>query len=215
MWDPRQADTPVVDIVPHDSSHRPDCWTVAAGNAHSPDSRIIAAGFDNGDVKLFDLRTCKILWQCNLANGVCSLEFDRRDIVMNKLVTTTLSANMHVFDLRTINNNKSLASLTKTVHDSTVWCVKHLPQNRDIWMTTGGNGSLNLHKYKYPVSRTKINGKGRMIGVIGDVEHLNEITSSSQPITGFDWSPDRPGLCAFTAIDQMLRVMIVTKLNTL
>jgi len=31
-------------------------------------------------------------------------------------------------------------------HDSTIWSAKHLPQNRDVFMTTGGVGSLNLWK---------------------------------------------------------------------
>jgi WD repeat-containing protein 92 len=34
-----------------------DCWTVAFGNAFSDEERCFAAGYDNGDLKLFDLRT--------------------------------------------------------------------------------------------------------------------------------------------------------------
>ena len=34
-----------------------DCWTVAFGNSFNDEERCIAAGYDNGDVKLFDLRT--------------------------------------------------------------------------------------------------------------------------------------------------------------
>ncbi|CAF4754510.1 unnamed protein product, partial [Rotaria magnacalcarata] len=29
-------------------------------------------------------------WETNIKNGVCCLEFDRKDIEMNKLVATTL-----------------------------------------------------------------------------------------------------------------------------
>lgn len=31
-------------------------------------------------------------------------------------------------------------------HKSTVWLVKHLPQNREVFMTCGGEGSLCLWK---------------------------------------------------------------------
>jgi len=31
-------------------------------------------------------------------------------------------------------------------HKSTVWLARHLPQNRDVFMTLGGSGSLNLWK---------------------------------------------------------------------
>ncbi|CAG7723910.1 unnamed protein product, partial [Allacma fusca] len=35
-------------------------------------------------------------------------------------------------------------------HKSTIWMGRHLPQNRDLFMTTGGAGSLCLWKYNYP-----------------------------------------------------------------
>lgn len=37
-----------------------DCWCVAFGNSHNDDERCVLAGYDNGDVKLFDLRTNKV-----------------------------------------------------------------------------------------------------------------------------------------------------------
>jgi len=36
-----------------------------------------------------------------------------------------------------------------------VWLAKALPQNRDLFMTGGGNGGFNLYKYHYPAARTK------------------------------------------------------------
>jgi len=46
---------------------------------------MIAAGFDNGDIKLFDLRAMKIQWSTNVLNGVCSLQFDRLGNFINRL----------------------------------------------------------------------------------------------------------------------------------
>ena len=46
---------------------------------------------------------------------VCSIEFDRKDIVMNKLVATTLESTYHVFDLRTQHPTKGFASLKESV----------------------------------------------------------------------------------------------------
>ena len=37
----------------------------------------VAAGFDNGDVKIFDLRTMTLHWETRVPNGVCSVAFDR------------------------------------------------------------------------------------------------------------------------------------------
>jgi len=47
---------------------------------------MVAAGYDNGDVKLLDLRMNALVWQTNVSNGVAGLEFDRKDIEANKLV---------------------------------------------------------------------------------------------------------------------------------
>lgn len=46
----------------------------------------MAAGYDNGDVKLVDLRTQTLRWETNVKNGVTGLDFDRNDIEMNKVM---------------------------------------------------------------------------------------------------------------------------------
>ncbi|CAK0836461.1 unnamed protein product [Prorocentrum cordatum] len=87
--DPSEGETPA------------DCWTVAFGNSYNDSERCIAAGYDNGDVKLFDLRTMTLRWDTNVRNGVCHLQFDRKDIRMNKLGVSTLESTLCVYDLRT------------------------------------------------------------------------------------------------------------------
>lgn len=95
---------------------------------------------------MFDLRQSCVLWSKNLKNGVCSIEFDRKDIPMNKLMATTLESKFHVYDCRTLHATKGFAHLTEKAHKSTIWLGRHLPQNRDIFMTTGGNGAVCLWK---------------------------------------------------------------------
>ena len=46
---------------------------------------------------------------------VCGVEFDRKDVVMNKLVATTLESKFHVYDLRTQHPEKGFASLSEKV----------------------------------------------------------------------------------------------------
>nr|XP_053651756.1 dynein axonemal assembly factor 10-like [Cherax quadricarinatus]XP_053651757.1 dynein axonemal assembly factor 10-like [Cherax quadricarinatus]XP_053651758.1 dynein axonemal assembly factor 10-like [Cherax quadricarinatus] len=214
VWDSRQKDRPVVTIEPKDGEQKRDCWSVAFGNSHSTEDRTLCAGFDNGDVKMFDLRSMAVKWESNLSNGVCSLEFDRKDIVMNKLLTTTLESKFYIHDLRTFHKDKGFARLMDKGHKSTVWCGKHLPQDREIFVTTGGNGSIMLWKYSYPVARSKTLEDGSEVGVVGQVIPLQNATLTSQPITSFDWSPDKMGLSVCSGLDQTIRVVIVTKLNT-
>ena len=47
-------------------------WTinVCTGHAYNDQDRCVAAGYDNGDVKLFDLRAMSLRWETNVKNGV-------------------------------------------------------------------------------------------------------------------------------------------------
>lgn len=57
-----------------------------------------------------------VRWETNVKNGVCSVEFDRKDINMNKLVATCLESNIHVYDLRTLHPKKGFASVNEKVN---------------------------------------------------------------------------------------------------
>ena len=121
-----------------------------------------------------------------------------------------------------------------------MWLAKHLPQNRDIFMTGGGNGGFNLYKYHYPAARSKEAKDNHPMGVPGTVrrsgspfatlvaphpvalwplppsaqlELLNSRVISTQPIISCDWSMDYEGLCCLACLDQTMRIFIVTKLS--
>lgn len=40
------------------------------GNSYTNDERMVVAGYDNGDVKMFDLRTLSVHHSTNVGNGV-------------------------------------------------------------------------------------------------------------------------------------------------
>uniref|UniRef100_A0A3P8UJL4 Dynein axonemal assembly factor 10 n=1 Tax=Cynoglossus semilaevis TaxID=244447 RepID=A0A3P8UJL4_CYNSE len=194
-----------------------DRWTsfgfFMTGHAFNEQDRCVCAGYDNGDIKLFDLRNMSVRWETNIKNGVCCVEFDRKDIDMNKLVATSLEGKFHVFDLRTQHPTKGFASVCEKAHKSTIWQVKHLPQNREIFMTAGGAGNLHLWKYEYPRQRCKKESNGVEVGVAGTVNLLQNVTVSTQPIASLDWNTDKRGLFLCSGFDQTVRVLIVTKLN--
>ncbi len=68
---------------------------------------------------------------------------------------------------------------------------------------------------EYPAQRVKKDSEELDEGVVGAVNLLQNVTLSTQPISSFDWSADKLGLCVCTSFDQTLRVLIVTKLNQL
>lgn len=67
------------------------------------------------------------------------MEFDRRDIPMNKLVVTGLESKFSVFDMRTQHPTKGFASLTESVSS---FCLKLLPQKPAI---VGTATTLSVH----------------------------------------------------------------------
>jgi len=215
VWDPRQRDRPVASMEPEEGAPVRDCWAVAFGDAHSVESRVVAAGYDNGDVKLLDLAAGKVRWETNVSNGVCGLEFDRKDIQMNKLVVSTLESRFRLYDMRTQHPVHGFSFLSQEAHQSTVWAARHLPQNRDVFMTCGGNGSLELWKYSYPIERKIKERDGHDKGVLGTVEQLQKKTFSTQPVASFDWNADKEGLAVMGVLDQTVRVLVCTKLNLL
>ncbi|XP_058835481.1 dynein axonemal assembly factor 10 [Topomyia yanbarensis] len=228
VWDPRQKNSPVAHIsgAGDGPAENRDCWAVGFGDSHSQTERSVVSGYDNGDVKLIDLRVMKERWATNVKNGVCGIEFDRKDIKMNKLVVSTLEGGLHVFDMRTQHAEKGFAQLTEknaaqalgtngviSGSKSTVWSVKHLPQNRDIFASCGGSGNIRLWLYHYPEKRIKTLASGDEQGVVGTLEMLNATTLSTQPVHAFDWSPDRQGLAVCGAFDQTVRVLVTTNLH--
>ena len=58
---------------------------------------MIAAGFDNGDVNMFDLRNMKLQWSTNVGNGVCSLQYDRMGNYIYKRFMNLISPKLNSF----------------------------------------------------------------------------------------------------------------------
>eukprot|EP00559_Dactyliosolen_fragilissimus_P003872 CAMPEP_0184873964 /NCGR_PEP_ID=MMETSP0580-20130426/42129_1 /TAXON_ID=1118495 /ORGANISM="Dactyliosolen fragilissimus" /LENGTH=202 /DNA_ID=CAMNT_0027376919 /DNA_START=277 /DNA_END=882 /DNA_ORIENTATION=- len=120
VWDPRTKD-PVACMKPEVGASSRDCWSVAFGNSYNDDERCVCAGYDNGDIKLFDLRTNSLRWETTCRNGVTNVQFDRIDIEMNKLLATTLESKFLCYDMRTHHPKEGYAHLEEKAHRSTVW----------------------------------------------------------------------------------------------
>jgi WD40 repeat protein len=133
LWDPRVPE-PVLALEPGPGQATRDCWTVCFGDSSSDEERCLCAGYDNGDVKVFDLRAGTMRYETNVGNGVTCVEFDRKDIEMNKLGVATLESRFRLFDMRTQHPAQGFSCLQEKAHKATVWLVRHLPQNRDLFM---------------------------------------------------------------------------------
>lgn len=170
VWDTRVANKPVVNMEPETGKR--ECWAVCAGNCWNDQERMIGAGYDNGDVKVWDLRNLQLYWDTNVGNGVCSLEWDRRDIKMNKLAAMTLEGGLHVWDCSVLGKDGKMAEVKNKVGSCTVWTGRHSPDNRELLMTGSGAGTLSLYQYQYPDKRSKQDGDVGTVGVAGKMNLL-------------------------------------------
>ena len=141
------------------------------------------------------------------------------DIVMNKVSATCLEGRIHMWDLRTRHPKEGYAELTDRIEKQhhTIWGGRFLRQNREIFITMGGGGIITLWKYVYPEGgRSKKHKDDNLqVGVAGKLEKLQDCQIAEQPVSGFDFSPDKMGLAVTTAFDQKIRIVIITKLTTI
>ncbi|SOV81396.1 G-beta repeat protein, putative [Plasmodium sp. gorilla clade G3] len=208
---------------PKNSSYIPDCWCVETGNnyvEHNAYSNMdeenlnICAGYDNGDIKFFDLRTMRLEHEVNVNNGVCAVNYDRKDTKKNKLICSTLEGNIYIFNLDVYNEVSGYSYSKDKIISGTCWGTPFLPQNRDIFATLGGDGNLGVYKYVYPEKNSIFDEKiGCKKGIVGELNKLNDLNVSTQPIISFDWCKDKLGLSVMASLDQTIKIYIITKLN--
>ncbi|XP_026191197.1 WD repeat-containing protein 92 [Cyclospora cayetanensis] len=213
VWDLRMKQ-PVVSLESVEGEEAAECWAVCWGGCTGGPEGVIGCGYDNGDVKLFDVRAMKLISERNLDYGVCGLAMDRRDIKLNKLLVAALEGRLFTADLRTQHPEEGFAFQEQKLSSGTVWGVYPLPQNREIAATCTGGGTVSILLYSYPDQRSIADPQtGLMRGVVGSQQILNDAEVSTQPVVAWDWHPQKIGLAISASLDQQIRLTVVTKLS--
>ena len=192
LWDLR-SDKPCMLLEPKDiKKNFPECWTVRFCDCGF--NKKVGIGYDNGDIKIYDLRMDNIFFGENLKKGVCNIEFDKKNIPINKMIVTTLDSKFYLYDFTNyFQNQKKLYDEVNT----TIWGAKFLPQKRDMFVSLGGDGNLNLYKYDKKDFLNNSNDK------------LNMLSSNyicSRPIIGFDWHLIKNGLACLVSLDNSIKI---------
>ena len=213
IWDLR-SDKPAILLEPkgiEDTSL--ECWSVAFGGCFNRDERNLGIGYDNGDIKIYDLRMDKLLYGENFKYGICSLEFDKKNIPINKMIATTLDSKIYLFDVKNLEkrNNSNCDKLIDEINNTTIWGTKFVPQRRDIFVSLGGNGSLNI--YKFHNSDFNCDEIGSSNKENRKLKLINSHKISTQPIIGFDWHSIKFGLSCLVAFDRTVKICTINKLN--
>ena len=210
IWDLR-TDKPAIILEPKGIENNcPECWSLAFGGCFNSEERTLGIGYDNGDIKIYDLRIDKLFYGENFKSGICSLEFDKKNIPINKMVATTLDSKIYLFDFKNLdkNNNLFYDKLCEEVNNTTIWGTKFIPQKRDIFVSMGGNGTLNLYRYynnEFIYSKDKRDNSKLTL--------LNNNLICAQPIIGFDWHNTKFGLSCLVAFDRTIKICSINHLN--
>lgn len=167
-----------------------DCWSVAVGRAGGARERSVFAGFDNGDVKLWDLRANAVVWEANVGSGVVSLQARGGAEGAPEFAAGCLSGAL------VCGSAGGCAEVARA--QSAIWAVQRCPQRPEMIAAACGSGELVVWEQSAEDPKR--------------VEEVMERELAAQPLASLDWHPDCAGLAAVTAYDQTVRVVAVADL---
>lgn len=148
VWDPRQSE-PVCGISAikkeDGGSGSRDCWTVTFADGAVEDDRVICAGFDNGDIKLIDLRVLKERWSHNIGSGICKLNCEKIYARTVRLVAGTVDGNVHILNLNINQLEKNVPDKIVVDPMSSIWSINYLPQGENIFASIGNSIKVWKH----------------------------------------------------------------------
>ncbi|KAF9109938.1 hypothetical protein BGX27_006974 [Mortierella sp. AM989] len=206
LWDLRKNNkaagetSPISNMSRMKGQARNDVWCVAlGGSGPDTDDLMVVAGYDNGDVRVMDVRMGKAVFEANVENGVCAVEFDKRQGKAGSLVATTLEGVLHSFDF--ISGQSTIGGkvmedvvAVQSGDESTLWQVRHIPQKPDILAVTDGGG--NIHMYQHGDEKKSI-------------ASLGSHKMATQGILSLEFNEDLEGLFVSCDLDNTLRVGMV------
>ncbi|SAL95255.1 hypothetical protein [Absidia glauca] len=176
VWDRRQITSAVATLK---SSQHHEVWAVAFGGTAQ---RLVAIGYDHGVVRLYDLSAATYLWETDLGDGVCSLDFNDTSF----LLASTLTGG-YTIDL----SNGKLTKLNLPT-DTTQWSIQHVPHTKDRFTIASGDGKISVwDTLAQPLGSTKL---------------------TNHPIISHEWHPTKRGLFVCSAFDQTIRLGCIENL---
>jgi len=204
MWDRRNMNRSTVTM---EGDKRRDCWAVTT----LENGEYVAAGYSNGDIRVFDIKAGKVYWETSLPLGVTGLKFTgSKYLKLDRLVASTLGGGVAVWDLQTKHKVQGFTRTDLRLEKTTVWTANEAPQDEGLMLATLGSGAVQLIRHKEPGHRVMIGVDGGNVGTPGDFEKLCSRQLTDKPVTSSDWSRDKAGLVVTSSFDQKIRVLIVT-----
>lgn len=184
LWDRRCLEKPVVRMFPESGETRRDCWSVSHSGL---ETKLVCSGFDNGDIKVFDLKNLKILWETSVSKGVSNVTLNpEKDCT--RLYAGTVNGRLYSWDV-----NAPAETVSTQLDKSTVWETQVIG---DKLVSVLGSGALCVAE----LSEDKM-------------ELVMTHQVSEPPLTTLAPSRDKPGLIATSSFDKSIRIYFYTGLK--
>jgi len=198
LWDRRALLRPTVKMLPESNSTKCDCWTVT----HSGGGlRLVSAGFDNGDVKVFDLRSTRVLWETNVSRGVSDINIVSDDDCSTgrRLIAGTVQGKLYAWDASAPSANVLSLHMDK----STVWKTQLMRgDQKAILASCLGSGALCF---------TELRDLNTTTSPTTEHQHMHQVCDV--PLISLAVSRDKPGLAATAACDNTIRLFFYTPIK--
>ncbi|KAG4069814.1 hypothetical protein HA402_006829 [Bradysia odoriphaga] len=200
VFDPRQG-APVVCISPvkkeDGGSGCRDCWSVTFTDGQMHSSRAVCAGYENGDIKVIDLRILKERYSHNVGSGVCKVGCERKYEETRRHVAGTVDGSIHLYDV-----NKNQHNHVRVAQSSSIWSVNYLPQQDNVFASVGD--SIDIWR--------ECDSSSSLPDSKNPIQLLAKIHLSPAGVNCFDWNPDFKGLGVCGSFDQKIRVLVTSGL---
>jgi WD40 repeat protein len=120
--------------------HSRDCWALAAYD----EGNVLAGGYENGDVKIFDLRQRRVFWESNLSCGVQDVQFGGSKLTMFVGLT---DGSLQAFGC--FNDSMNPMKISGQQSSSRGKCVWGMDTHRqqDMIVVYNGDGELQLWEF--------------------------------------------------------------------
>lgn len=172
---------------------------MAFANAADTAGRCVIGAYENGNLNVYDLRTLKMVANAHTEHRVCSVECHGKYAKMGAVVCGTRQGSLQLYRF---DDNLNHICCARQVHQEacagskTIWCVRHLPQNADIFGTCDGTGSVRLWGCQ-----------------AASFTQLAELKVDKAAVNSFDWHPNRVGLAVCSTFSKKINIICTANLE--
>ncbi|EGG24834.1 hypothetical protein DFA_03079 [Cavenderia fasciculata] len=186
LWDSRSSFKSVSST--HSFSHnisqgKLDCWSVSLFGSN------IIAGYENGDINVYDIKTNRLVSSTNFGFGVSSVNVNERQGLDNIMIGGNESQLLFGS-----TSNDGIIKKTKEIKGDGickfVWSARYSPHNPSIFSIAGNDGTVTMYD---------------------NYKKMDQVKLGEMPIIALDYNKDFPNLIATVALNRLISILISPK----